>query len=304
MTPVDMLESLKDHLDAPDNFWSNKQLWRRLTDATAEIVRDIAKEDATYFVQTSDLSLVADQATYSLPLNARLGSRIIFAGNTGTGSDPENVEIPPTRLRELLDFSTPGALSLSSTYHFALQAGKVRIIPTPTASTTNSIRIYFIPNHGNMIQGTASAGGSSTLTFFTGDPNWTTNYGEPDVRDDYYNGMQILIYAGTGIGQQREITDYSGGSSRIVTVDSAWSVTPDSTSKFAVMCAVPEDHHSVVVTRAALAGTIKGRTRNRELHREYYGHLGAPGVLKDLLGWVQKRQDATLDSVIPLDMGA
>jgi hypothetical protein len=301
MIPRDMLDSLKDHLDAPDNFWSNKQLWRRLTDATAEVVRDIAKEDATYFVQTADISTVADQATYDLPLNARLGSRIIFAENT---DDPSGVEIPPTRLRELLDFSLPGIVGLSGTYQFTLQGSKVRIIPTPTSTVADAIRVYFIPNYGNMIQGTASAGTSTTLTFFTGDPNWTTNYGEPDVRDDFYNGMQILIYDGTGVGQQREITDYSGGSTRRVTVDSAWSVTPDTTSKFAIMCPIPEDHHSVVVTRAALSSSIKGRTRNRELHREYYGHLGAPGVLKDLLGWVQKRQDAQLETVIPYNIGA
>ena len=37
--------------------------------------------------------------------------------------------------------------------------------------------------------------------------------------DDYYNGMTILIYSGTGVGKSRNITDYAG-SSRTITCDS------------------------------------------------------------------------------------
>ena len=36
--------------------------------------------------------------------------------------------------------------------------------------------------------------------------------------DDYYNGMTILIYSGTGAGESRNITDYVG-SSRTITCD-------------------------------------------------------------------------------------
>ena len=108
-----------------------------------------------------------------------------------------------------------------------------------------------------------------------------------------------MIYEGTSVGDVRTITDYSGGSTFQITVNSAWTSTADTTSKFAVMCPIQEQHHQAVVLRAALYCSIKGRTRDKELRSAYYGHLGAPGALKELLGWVSKRQDAKIESVIP-----
>jgi hypothetical protein len=301
MTPLQMLESLKDHLDAPDEFWSNEQLWRRLSDAQQEVIRDITGEDPSFFVQTYDISFVSGQATYSLPQNAQLGTRIIFAENR---VGQQGSEVPPADLREMLSFTQPGVVNLSEYYHFALEGGKVRVLPTPGSSGASAIRIYFIPSYGHMMQGTASAGGTNTLTFFASDPNWTTNFGWRDVRNDFYNGMQVLIYEGTSAGDVRMITDYVGGSTYQITVDEDWTSTPDTTSKFAIMCPVPEQHHQTVVLNAALKASIKGRTRDRELHRAYYGHAGAPGALKDLLSWVGKRQDARIETVKPVDVGA
>lgn len=50
--------------------------------------------------------------------------------------------------------------------------------------------------------------------------------------DDAYNGMEVYVYANTGAGQRRVITDYVG-STRVATV-ATWSVTPDSTSAYEI----------------------------------------------------------------------
>ena len=51
--------------------------------------------------------------------------------------------------------------------------------------------------------------------------------------DDYYNGYFVEISSGTGIGQTREITDYTG-LTKVADVISAWTVTPDSTSVYRI----------------------------------------------------------------------
>jgi len=50
--------------------------------------------------------------------------------------------------------------------------------------------------------------------------------------DDYYNGYEITILAGTGIGERKIITDYVG-STRVCTV-AAWGVPPNATSVFEI----------------------------------------------------------------------
>ena len=302
MLPVEMLENVKDHIDAPDNFWSDEIVWRRLSEATKEVVRDISEQDPTFFVQTTDITFVADQPVYDLPVNAGLGTRIIFAENR---DNPLGAEISPGRLRDLLEYGNSTSLiNLSDSYKFALQGDQVRVIPTPSIGKSAALRVWYVPSYGHMMQGTASAGGASTLTFFASAPNWTTNYGWRDVRNDFFNGMKVMIYDGTSVGDVREITDYTGGSTFQITVDEAWTSTPDTTSKFAILCPIPEQHHQTVCIRAALMCSIKGRTRDKELRSAYYGPLGAPGALKELLSWVSKRQDAKIETVIPFSVGA
>lgn len=72
--------------------------------------------------------------------------------------------------------------------------------------------------------GVAQAGGSSTITLASG----------ASTTDDIYNGRLIHVIAGTGSGQTRRISDYVG-STRVATVASSWSTTPDSTSEYAII---------------------------------------------------------------------
>ena len=50
--------------------------------------------------------------------------------------------------------------------------------------------------------------------------------------DDFYNGLNIEIYSGTGLGQTRVITGYIG-STKMITVNK-WDIQPDSTSKYVI----------------------------------------------------------------------
>ena len=302
MTPAEMYAEFQSYLDADDGFFSGDEIWRKMHSAQQEIVRMIAQEQPSYYVQTATISYVADQALYDLPLNARLGSRILFT------EDVENItEVPAsTYLKEHLDYNSPGAVNLTDNYHFMLQGSQVRVMPTPGAAKTDALRIYYIPNHGQMVEGRISATGSSTLNAFTSDPDYSVNYGRPDVRNDYYNGMEILLTKNAGAGDTRSISDYTGGSTFQFTVSTAWSTslstTTGSVTEFAVMCPVPEDFHQMVPLRAAIDGAIKNRNRLRELQSVYYGSAGRAGLERRLLAWLQKRQETELQLVIPVDL--
>jgi hypothetical protein len=73
------------------------------------------------------------------------------------------------------------------------------------------------------VYGTARAGASCTITLASGS----------SVKDNYYNGKKIRITEGTGVGQVRFISGYIG-STNVATVSSAWAITPDSTSTYAI----------------------------------------------------------------------
>jgi hypothetical protein len=72
--------------------------------------------------------------------------------------------------------------------------------------------------------GTASDGSSTTITLESG---------AVGANDDQYNGWIVKITGGTGSGQSRLITDYSG-TSLVATVSEDWTTAPDSTSTYSL----------------------------------------------------------------------
>lgn len=76
---------------------------------------------------------------------------------------------------------------------------------------------------GQVASDTAQAGAATTITLAAGDTQ----------ADDYYNNMVIKITGGTGSGQEKTITDYVS-STKVATVDSAWTTNPDATSTYTI----------------------------------------------------------------------
>jgi len=108
---------------------------------------------------------------------------------------------------------------------------KVATIAPPwvtTPDTTSAFEVEPALSHAEtgwatIKVGTAAAGTSTTITL---DAN-------ASATDDYYNNDLISIDHGTGEGQGRVITDYVGAT-KVATVDSAWTTTPDTTSEYIV----------------------------------------------------------------------
>lgn len=71
---------------------------------------------------------------------------------------------------------------------------------------------------------TCQAGGASTATLDA----------SASATNSYYNGDILMIVAGTGAGQARVVTGYDG-TTKVSTVNAAWSTNPDSTSRFVIV---------------------------------------------------------------------
>ena len=297
MLPSEMLDSFRDHLDLEDDFITKARTWERLFQAQQRIVRVIARLDPTYYMESESISLVANQALYSVPITMRLGARIVFIENTQYPDTPQDV--PPIAVKQRMNYTQGALQSLVPSFVFSWEGSKLRISPTPSSSSTGTIVAWHIPSLGNMLQGTAAAGGSNTLTCFAGAPNWTSSWGEYDPRPDYYKHLTLYIYEGAGAGQERKIS--ASTSARVFTVTEDWDTQPDTTSKFAVMCPVVEDYHEVVVLNACLTGSIKLRNRGRALNQEYYGNPNSPGLYRQMVADLAVRQESEHEVVEPAD---
>lgn len=71
---------------------------------------------------------------------------------------------------------------------------------------------------------TAQAGAAGTITLDA----------SASASDDFYNNAVVLITGGTGVGQARLVSDYTGAT-KVADVIPNWVTTPDNTSTFAVL---------------------------------------------------------------------
>lgn len=68
----------------------------------------------------------------------------------------------------------------------------------------------------------------------TGNASSITLDASASATNNFYRGMAVYITGGTGVGQVRVITAYTG-SSKQATVDRNWATNPDNTSTFAIL---------------------------------------------------------------------
>lgn len=134
-----------------------------------------------------------------------------------TESQERNIALPwmgnsgklITAVRKKLSFDV--ALAASGTQGVAPKIGKL-LRAGGFAETLNVLN-----------SGTATAGAASAITLAAG----------ASAVDDTYNGMSIVITAGTGSGQSRVVSDYVGAT-KVATVSEAWATEPDATSVYSI----------------------------------------------------------------------
>lgn len=159
------------------------------------------------------------------------GRKLDVTTTGGAGIDLSNVENPTTSLNlsgttiatSQVVASVSGAVGSVTGAVGSVASGGITAASFATGAIT---RTTLAANTGLQASstGTAQAGAAGSITLATG----------AVATDDYYNDTGVYITGGTGVGQSRRITDYTG-TSRIALVSPNWIVTPDATSTYAVL---------------------------------------------------------------------
>jgi glucokinase len=114
----------------------------------------------------------------------------------------------------------------------------------------------------NVTDGTAQAGGTATITLAATE----------SATDHIYNENLISIIDGTGVGQSRLISEYNG-TTKVVTVEKSWEITPDATSEYSILAfsGVLLIDHGIVA--AAAVGTITLDAQASSVSDAYVGSM-------------------------------
>ena len=86
--------------------------------------------------------------------------------------------------------------------------------------------------------------------------------------NDYYNGLDIIITGGTGIGQIRRISDYNG-STRVATPSPDFTTAPASDSTYSLLMPIPDSFHYLSSMYASIRGFIKDEANKKQIQEEF-----------------------------------
>jgi hypothetical protein len=169
----------------------------------------------TQTVYTSDNQFFADLVAH-LEASASIASAVYLGYDQGKNVHKVSfISNYPNQLL-LTSFAFSGG-STSPTVSIYYRGGIVELA-APNAESTLQQKFQTIT-----LTGTATAGAASTITLAVGS----------SAVNSYYKGLIIRTTGGTGSGQSRYITGYVG-STRVATVDTAWSVQPDATTTYEI----------------------------------------------------------------------
>jgi len=155
--------------------------------------------------------------------------------NTGTSLDFDSSQINALRFTDL---AIPRGARIVDA-HITYKA--------KGSDSGDNIVHYFGQTDAMNTTGAAQSGSTSSTIKLALSSSATTNF---------YNNATITITSGTGAGQVRTISAYNGGT-KVATVSSNWTTTPDTTSQYAINSKVPFvlGNTSDISHRAAVAGT-------------------------------------------------
>ena len=256
-----------------------------LPEQRARVRQDFQQESSTGFINDTEIDRWLNEGYYKYSVRLMLAAQGFFETTAGLDitNGQEAIALPynflsdhslqkmvrvervlptlrvPLKYRKRFDESNPtsgvaGGQSYLPTYDF--RGNNLILEPTPAfteanASQTAGLRIVYAALPPKLISGYPQAIGASTITLdSTADP-----------RDDYYVGSKIYIVSGTGAGQIRTITGYVG-STQVATVDSAWTVSPLTSSVYSTLIHddFPESFHELLPLYAVKMAFNKERS--------------------------------------------
>lgn len=131
-------------------------------------------------------------------------------------------------------------------------------------------------------EGTAQAGGASTITLAAG----------ASATNDLYHDAYVSLIAGTGVGQVRSIIAYDGGT-KIATVSKSWATNPAADSEYVVAGSSSVDIHTIQDDTASV-DNLKSACDNYSATRGLTG-TAVPAAAADAAGGLPISDGGGLD---------
>lgn len=240
VTLADIVTYTRDRLrESSENAWSDLQVVRAINERLEKASRVIKVKRSTWLHAEVTITYVADQATYTLPVD--FWGLLSYPLRTDLSPDSAIGWVPFNEHHRYLGFSFTWN-GEKYTFQGSDQNKKLLIIPTP-ASSGNTLKLHYIRKPAALTSGLAKAGTATSLTLAD-----APAYGVSDVRDDYYNNTDFFLSAGTGVGETATATDFAG-STAIVTIN--FTATPTGTSAYNVLPPWAEDYNYLLAYGAA-----------------------------------------------------
>jgi len=234
-----------------DGFMTDNNIAQYINLGQAFFATKISDKDEGYFeAQDSSLGFIADQREYTLP-DAIRNQTISMVERTDLDT-PSQLRKIRFQDRERYDNNGSSSPLGSDDRRYYLRGPNIGIIPTPDETIANNLRLSYVRNLSDLSYGTVASGTTTTLRLAA-----TPTAGVSNIYDDYYIGDRIAIISGAGVGQIRTISDYDA-SNRNVTIDTAWTSTPNTSSQYSLLSAIPEQYQELLALYAVKRIHTKG----------------------------------------------
>ena len=261
----------RQHLgEKSESFWDDEDIVRHINDEQTFLMSRILQADGSYFDVTGTITLASGTAEYDIPADCVEIRHVEYA----SGSVEGDRTITPVRYQDRLLYDSlandGGTGARQNRSRFWMRRDKIGFAPTPGQAAT--VNLMYCRRLMPLHYAAATAGAASTITF----PSSAT-YGEVSNITDFYKNERIYIVSGTGAGQIRTISSYVG-STRVATVGTAWTTTPDSTSVYSLISEIPPENHDLLALGAAIRCTTTASqketpTNLTERYTELYNQM-------------------------------
>jgi hypothetical protein len=250
MNAYELLIRVRDDLgEAAAANWTDRQLVRWLTRAYRIAHAEQVELIHNFMLETGYVDIVADQESYSLPADLYK----IHCVEIGDGAAEQTyTKLADTIIAERWKYVGKASFSLSPTMmRWYLDGKNIGVVPKPSSARTNGLKITYIPQPGELHTGLIAAADATTVTLQTSE---TAAEGPASGDDDAYNGQDLYIVSGTGMGTKAEITDYEG-LTKVATV--TMPTTPAAGSRYALVPKTEPQFDELIINKACQLASFR-----------------------------------------------
>jgi len=145
MTPTQSLAYVRYLIkETTEGFWDDNELYTYMTEAEQEVFNLMMEEDEGYFQTTDDtIDYVSGTQEYDMSGLTVVPIKIILVERTDV--DPVKT-IHPINIQDKLQYEPASSTTVTDDEWegYYLSGTKIGIVPTPTTSATNNLKLYFI----------------------------------------------------------------------------------------------------------------------------------------------------------------